>query len=85
VGTPGGMKNIQMMMYLCPRVLKNVVGCRSRSIPHAGFLLLNIFVFDQVDDVLHTIHRKKCKGIKSGDLGGQTIGAPLPIHPARIV
>jgi hypothetical protein len=40
------------------------------------------------DDVLHVHTEKKKKnpsGVKFGDLGGQAISAPLPIHPPGIL
>jgi len=57
--------------------------------PYAGFRLLEIAVFNRVKKK-RTSHNsppppKKSSGVKSGDLGGQAIGASLPIHPPSIM
>jgi hypothetical protein len=47
--------------------------------------LLTIVVSDRSDEVFHTTHWKKFNVVKVGDLGGQEIGAPLPIQLRGIV
>jgi hypothetical protein len=40
-----------------------------------GFQVLKVVDLNLVDNVLHITHNKK-----SGNLGGEAIGPPLPIH-----
>jgi hypothetical protein len=58
VGTPSGTTNIQIILDLCPCVLKHVVGCRYHRVPYAGFQLLKVVVIDLVDEVLHITPEK---------------------------
>jgi hypothetical protein len=43
VGSLGGTTNIQTIFDLVPRSLRHVWCCRSHSIPHVGFQVLNVF------------------------------------------
>jgi hypothetical protein len=46
---------------------------------YAGFQVLKVVDLKLVVNVLHII-KKKSIGVKSGGLGGQAIGPPLPIY-----
>jgi hypothetical protein len=50
-GTPGGMTKIQMILDICPRVLKHVVGYNSHSETCGDFELLQIALFDLIEGV----------------------------------
>jgi hypothetical protein len=79
------MTNMRMICRPFPRVLKHVVGYRGHSVPYVGSQLLKIFAFDLTDDVLRLSPYERSNGVKSGDLRGQEIGAPLPISPPGTV
>jgi hypothetical protein len=51
VSTPGETTNTQTISDFCPRVVKNVVGYCSLSVPYVGFKVLKIVVVDLVDEV----------------------------------
>lgn len=79
------MTNIRMICRLFPHVLKHVVGYRGHSVPYVGSQLVKIFTFDLTDDVLSLSPYEKSNRVKSGDLRGKEIGAPLPINPPGTV
>jgi hypothetical protein len=80
MGFLGGTTNIQMIFDLVPRCLKHVWCYRSHIDPYEGFQVLNVVDINLVNNVLHTTPVEKFSGVKSGDVGGQAIGPPLPIH-----
>jgi hypothetical protein len=53
---------------------------RSHSIPYVDFQALKVVYLNLVDNVLHMTPQEKSNGVKSGELGDQAIGPPLPIH-----
>jgi hypothetical protein len=71
---------IQTIFDLVPRCLKHVWCYRSHSLPLAGFQMLKVVAYNLIDNVLHITPREESNEVKSGDLGGQAIGSPLPIH-----
>jgi hypothetical protein len=42
--------------------------------------VLKVVDLNLVDHVVHITPQKNSSGVKSGNLGGQAIGPPLPIH-----
>jgi hypothetical protein len=50
------------------------------TVTTAGFEVLKVLDLNLVNNVLHINQKKKSIGVKSGGLGGQAIGPPLPIH-----
>lgn len=52
---------------------------------YAYFKPLQIVVSELVDEVAYLIPYVKASAVKSGDLGGQEIGAVVPFHPTGIV
>lgn len=85
VGNPGGMIIIQTIFILCPRVLKHIMGYCNHKIPYVGCQLLKIIFLIGQARFFTKPHRKTINWFKSGDLGGQIIGIPLPIHMPGIV
>jgi hypothetical protein len=61
MGFFGGTTNIHSAFNLCPRVVKHVVGFRSRRVPCAALQLPKIGVFVLVDEVGITLnHTMPC-------------------------
>jgi len=65
--------------YFSPRVLQHVFNCCSKSLL---FLLqiCNIWNWCRKQFFLNIPHKKKSRGLISGERGGQGVGPSLPIH-----
>ena len=50
MGKPADMTNIQTMFDTSSFVLKKVVGYRSDGVPYADFQIIEVFVFDRVNE-----------------------------------
>jgi hypothetical protein len=77
VGYLGGTTNIQTIFDIIPRCLKHVWCYSSYRVPYAGFQVLKVVDLNLVEKVHHITTQRR---FKSGDLGGQAICPPLPIH-----
>jgi hypothetical protein len=81
VGALGGTTNIQTIFDLVPRCSKHVWCYRSQSVSYASFQVLKVVDLNLVDNVLHITDQKKWSNwVKSGEVGSQATGPPLPIH-----
>ena len=65
-------RTLANMLGLC-LIWSNAVNIRSIS----SWLLLTGLMYTTLFTCLQ---RKKCRGVRSGDLGGHATGSPLPIH-----